>query len=104
MKTKRRPVLIIAQADNGDYNALPMSSVKNRSNIDPDYDIELDPIDYPNLGLANVSYVRVHKQFTTNCNSLLFKVDLKSEYPDLFVKIMNKLKEYNLKIINEAFK
>lgn len=41
-KFKSRPCLIIGQADPGDYVILPISSVSDKSKIDPVYDIPLN--------------------------------------------------------------
>ena len=56
---KARPCLVIGIADAGDYNVLPVSKVTNRKNIDSDYDIPIDPYNYPKLKLNDPSYVRV---------------------------------------------
>lgn len=39
---KRRPILIIGQADGKDFIVLPISRVTNRTYLNPHYDIELD--------------------------------------------------------------
>lgn len=97
---KKRPVLIIGQADSSDYNVLPISRVTNSKNLDPNYDIKVDPIVYPNLKLNALSYIRVHKQTVLNYASLNSIADLKYDYPQLFQKVIDKLKEYN----NELYK
>lgn len=94
-KFKERPVLIVGQADSSDYNALPISRVTNSKNLDSDYDVMVDPEDYPNLNFKELSYIRVHKQTVFHESSLHPKSDLKSEYPQLFQEIMEKLKKYN---------
>lgn len=99
---KKRPVLVLAKADSGDYNVLPISTITATQHIDADYDIKVDPLNYPKLKLSKVSYVRVHKQSTAYESSLSFVSDMKKEYPDLFLKILEILEEYNKKIMNEC--
>ena len=99
---KKRPVLVLAKADSGDYNVLPISTITATQHIDADYDIKVDPLNYPKLKLSKVSYVRIHKQSTAYESSLSFVSDMKKEYPDLFLKILEILEEYNKKIMNEC--
>ena len=99
---KKRPVLVLAKADSGDYNVLPISTITASQHIDVDYDIKVDPLNYPKLKLSKVSYVRIHKQSTAYESSLSFVSDMKKEYPDLFLKILEILEEYNKKIMNEC--
>lgn len=102
---KKRPVLIIGEADSGDYNVLPISKVSKKQYLSPDYDISVKPTDYPNLKLTSESYVRVHKQTTVNHNSVNSIIsDMKASYPALFQGIMDKLKIYNDKIYNDSIK
>lgn len=42
-KHKKRPVLIISDMLNNDYTILPVSTITNKENIDPNFDIEIDP-------------------------------------------------------------
>ena len=99
---KKRPVLILGVADSGDYNALPISRVTNSRNLDLCYDIQIDPSVFPNLKLSTLSYVRTHKQTVVNKASLQVISNMKTEYPDLFTLILNKLEQYNSNIINNA--
>lgn len=59
---KKRPVLIIGGPRNNDYTILPISTISNKSNLDPEYDVEINPEKYPLLNLRQTSYVRTHKQ------------------------------------------
>lgn len=99
---KKRPVLIIGTADFGDYNVLPISRITKSSNMDSDYDIQVDPSIYPNLKLSTLSYIRVHKQTVVNKATLNEISNLKSEYPILYNLILDKLEEYNTTMISYA--
>ena len=100
---KTRPVLIIGEADSGDYNVLPVSRVTKKQYLDADYDIPIKLADYPLLNLKADSFVRVHKQTTVNSVSITAGIsDMKSCYPILFQSIMDKLKEYNDKLYHNA--
>ena len=61
-KIFNRPVLVIGIADTGDCNILPLSRVNEKENVNEDFDIKLNPADFPKLKLKYESYVRVHKQ------------------------------------------
>lgn len=93
---KSRPVLVIGQADSEDYAVLPISRVTNRAHLSDVYDIKIDPAIFPGSGLAQVSYVRTHKQIFVNNHAITGKIcNLKGTYPDLYLKIAVKLEEYN---------
>ena len=100
---KSRPVLLIGIADIGDYNFLPISRVTNQNNLDPTYDLPIDPAQYPLLNLTAKSYVRIHKQSYGHKASIGQHIgDMKTEYPDLFLEVLEKLEEYNKKLIADA--
>ena len=99
---KKRPVLVLGAADLGDFNVLPISRVTNLRNLDPVYDIQVDPLSYPNLKLKVSSYVRTHKQTVVNEASLNEISNMKREYPDLYTSILDKLEEYNKNLITNA--
>ncbi len=99
---KKRPVLVLGAADSGDFNVLPISRVTNSRNLDSSYDIQVDPLIYPNLKLTAKSYVRTHKQTIVNKASLNEISNMKSEYPDLYTEILDKLEEYNTNLITDA--
>lgn len=100
---KSRPVLIIGVADAGDYNVFPISKVTNKANIDPNYNLPINCLIYPLLGLDYNSYIRLHKQTFVNNTSLgkLFG-DMKMNYFDLYLLVLSKLEEYNKNLIDNA--
>lgn len=102
-KFKVRPALVISGPRNNDYTVLPISRVTNRKNLDKDYDVEVDIIMYPSLNLTANCYVRLHKQ-TTIHQSMLYKEisDLKTIYPELYLKIITLLESYNEFILENA--
>ncbi len=101
---KKRPVLIIGNADSGDYNVLPLSRVTNSKMIDAYYDIPVSPLVYPKLNLTTLSYVRTHKQTFVNQASISSQImgDMKSDYPDLYLDVLSKLEDYNKKLLKNA--
>jgi len=100
---KGRPVLIIAKADAQDYVALPISKVSRRENVDPTYDIEVDPSKYPVLGFPYLSYVRTHKQMIVHVAELgNKKSDLKSSYEELYLEILAKREQFSEEITRQA--
>lgn len=103
MKIKSRPGLVIAAADAGDYVVLPVSKVSDQRRIDPDYDIKVDPAVYPKLSLACVSYVRTHKQTTIHSAEIGDRIsDMRAEYEDLYLDILNKREEFSKEITRQA--
>ena len=103
MSYGNRPVLIIGIADTGDCNVLPLSRVKNRANIDKDYDVKLEPLNYPKLKLKDTSYIRVHKQNLIHSDNFDFYIgDMANDYPGKYKDIMDKLTEYNEKLLRKA--
>ncbi len=100
---KKRPVLIIGGPRNNDYTVLPISTVTKKANLDPEYDLEINPANYPLLHLDKLSYVRVHKQTTIHKVSLTSLIgDMKNEYADLYLKVLEKLEEFNKITIDNA--
>lgn len=103
MSYKARPALVLAKADVDDYVVLPVSSISIKSNIDPIYDIEIDPVSYPKTNLTHTSYVRTHKQTVVHRANLSDKIgDLKTEYEDLYLKILERREEFNNSITLQA--
>ena len=103
MDYKKRPALIIGISDRSDYAVLPVSRVTNPVNLDLNYDIKIDPSVYPLSGLKFVSYVRTHKQTVFNAGELGSYVgDLKTDYEDLYLEILEKLEEYNGNLLSKA--
>lgn len=100
---KKRPVLIIGQADGGDYVVLPISRVTRQEHIDQRYDFEMQVADYPKLSLRATSYIRTHKQSIANIGELADQItDFKNEYPDAYVEVITLVEEFQKKLINEA--
>ena len=100
---KKRPVLIIGGPRNNDYTVLPISTVTKKANLDSEYDLEINPANYPLLHLDKLSYVRVHKQTTVHKVSLTSLIgDMKTEYADLYLNVLEKLEEFNKIPIDNA--
>ena len=100
---KQRPVLIIGEAINNDYTILPVSTITKKENIDIYYDIAIDPERYPKLNLDKYSYIRTHKQTVIYKDMIKGEIsDLKEEYLEIYSDILNKLKEFNIKLIEKA--
>ena len=100
---KKRPVLIIGGPRNNDYTVLPISTVTKKANLDSEYDLEINPANYPLLHLDKLSYVRVHKQTTVHKVSLTSLIgDMKNEYADLYLNVLEKLEEFNKITIDNA--
>lgn len=59
---KKRPVLIISEAHNNDYTILPVSTIPNKDNVDPVYDIFIPQDKFPELALD--------KKYTVNTNQI----------------------------------
>lgn len=103
MSYKNRPALILAKADADDYVILPVSSITRKQNIDPVYDIAIDPSMYPRLNLTKTSYVRTHKQTIVHRNSLVGVIsDMRLEYEDLYLKILEKREQFSKEITEQA--
>lgn len=103
MSYKARPALILAKADNDDYVVLPVSSISISANIDPVYDIKIDPSLYPRINLSRTSYVRTHKQTVVHRANLRDEIgNLKSEYEDLYLEILEKREVFSSSITQQA--
>ena len=100
---KVRPVLVIGQADTLDYIVLPISRVKQSKHINKDYDIRMDPPNYPLLGLKSKCYIRTHKQFYIHAQSLLKQTgNLKDDYPDCYIDVLTKVETFQNTILDKA--
>ena len=103
MSYKARPALVLAKAHSDAYVVLPVSSISIRANIDPVYDVEIDPSLYPKLNLTHISYVRTHKQTIVHRANLRDEIgDLKSEYEDLYIEILEKRETLSSSITQQA--
>ncbi|HJC06965.1 MAG TPA: hypothetical protein H9704_12595 [Candidatus Enterocloster excrementipullorum] len=103
MAFKKRPVLIIGQADESDYVVLPISRVTRREHIDQKYDFKMQAADYPKLSLKATSYIRTHKQPVANIGELADPIaDFKNEYPDAYVEVIALVEEFQKKLVEDA--
>lgn len=100
---KRRPVLIISGPRNNDYTVLPVSTITHKEHVDPDYDVKVEPVEYPKLNLNRTSYIRTHKQTVVHQASLVRQIgDLKTEYEELYLSVLEKLEDFNKMVLNHA--
>lgn len=103
MAFKKRPVLIIGEADQKDYVTLPISRVTKKEHLDMHYDFELQSKDYPALLLKATSYVRTHKQAIVNNGDLADCIaNFKEEYPDAYISVIALVEEFQKELINRA--
>ena len=99
---KARPVLILSNVRNNDFTVLPISTISKTQNIDIEYDIELNPQIYQKMNLNKVPYVRIHKRtylHQANIDKTKILGDIKNDYPDLFLKILEKMEKFNKEIL-----
>ena len=101
-KFKKRPMIILGQADSSDYVTLPVSKVSIKENIDDEYDLEIVCDEYPLLNLNCTSYIRTHKQTITNRNGLRTIISVKDTYPELWLSILQKIENFQKKIIDHG--
>ena len=100
---KSRPALIIAQADAGDYVVLPVSRVTRRENLHLIYDVEVDPAEYQELNLKDISYVRTHKQTIVHESEILSVYgDMKKHYAELYLEVLTKREKFSAEITSQA--
>lgn len=103
MAFKKRPVLIIGQADASDYVVLPISRVTRQEHIDQKYDFEMQVNDYSKLSLRATSYIRTHKQSVMNIGELADQIaDFKLEYPDAYIEVIELVEEFQKNLIDGA--
>ena len=103
MGYKARPALILYGPRNGDYTVIPVSTIKDPKNRDANFDVMIDPVDFPNLGLHEVSYIRTHKQTTTHQGSKYKYIgDLKGEYPAKYQEIIKSIEKFSQEITKNA--
>lgn len=103
MAFKARPALIIYGPRNNDYTVLPVSTIKNPKDRDPDYDLRIDPRDYPNLSFNDVCYIRTHKQTPVHRSSKYKLIgDLKKEYPQKYQEVVALMEKFEQEIKQKA--
>jgi uncharacterized protein YifN (PemK superfamily) len=96
-------VLIISGPRNNDYTILPISTVTRKENLDLEFDIEINPQKYPLLNMNKICYVRTHKQTIVHRASLTTEIsDMKNSYEDFYLNVLEKLEQFNNKIISDA--
>lgn len=104
MAFKKRPVLIIGQADESDYVVLPISRVTRREHIDQKYDFEIQVSNYPKLSLKTTSYIRTHKQSVVNVGELADEnADFRNEYSNAYIEVIALVEEFQKQLIEKAF-
>lgn len=103
MSYKGRPVLVLSDEHEGDYTVLPVSTVKDPACRDLEYDIPVKKSSYPNLNLKQDSYIRTHRQTTVHRGNITSTIsDLRSEYEDLYLEVLEKLEQFNSELLSEA--
>lgn len=101
-KIKSRPILILSQTRNNDYTILPISTISRKENIDYEYDIEIEPSDYPLLNLNKHCYIRTHKTTVVHKSEILKIIgDLKTSYPELYSEVISKWDKYHNEIMDQ---
>ena len=103
-KFKYRPILVIAEAGQNDWVTLPVSKISHKECIDLEYDIKIEPINYPLMNLTCVSYIRTHKQTVTHRASITkVIINVKKMYPGLYTRVIDKVEEkYKINIIEAS--
>ena len=102
---KARPVLILSDMRNNDFTVLPISTISKTQNIDIEYDIEVNPQIYQKLNLKKISYIRTHKRIylhQASVDKTKILGDIKNDYPDLFLEILEKMEKFNKEILENA--
>lgn len=102
---KKRPVLVIGQADSSDYVCLPISRVTRSEHIDAIYDVAISPNAVPLANLTQTSYIRTHKQTVVN-NAALVKsvVNFREEYTEIFRDVISKVELFQTTMLKQAGK
>ena len=102
-KFKYRPIIVIAEAGQNDWITLPVSKISHSECIDLEYDIKIQPANYPVMNLSCVSYIRTHKQTVTHYAAITkVIVNMKKEYPELYIRVIDKVEERYKRNISEA--
>lgn len=100
---KVRPALILAKADADDYVILPVSSVTHKENVNIHFDVEVEPELYPRLKLKKTSYIRTHKQTVAHRSNIGDCIsDLKGEYEELWLHVLELGEEFSKNITEQA--
>lgn len=103
MSFKKRPVLIIGQADDTDFVVLPISTVSKKEFLDAVYDVRISPTNFQAMNLKQDSYIRTHKQTVISRTEISYGIaDFKKLYPDKFSEILDKVKDFQEKMIRTS--
>ena len=95
---KSRPALVLKSPENDDYVVLPISTIPNRVNVNPIYDIEIDPLKFPKINLTRLSYIRTHRMVSIPIQQIDSSViigDLRLDYEEVFLEIMEKVEQFH---------
>ena len=99
---KSRPALVLKSPEDDDYVVLPISTIPNRTNVNPVYDIEIDPSKFSRINLTRLSYVRTHRMISIPMQQIDTSIiigDLKSDYEELFLEIVEKVEQFHNEIM-----
>ena len=102
-RRKTRPVLVVGGPRNNDYTVLPVSTITLRQNVDPQYDILVEPANRAILSLNKECFIRTHKQMPMHQAQLVKQLgDMKTDLPDLYLDAVSRMEEYQKEIVNSA--
>ena len=99
---KSRPALVLKSPEDDDYVVLPISTIPNRTNVNPVYHIEIDPSKFSRINLTRLSYVRTHRMISIPMQQIDTSIiigDLKSDYEELFLEIVEKVEQFHNEIM-----
>lgn len=103
MAFKKRPVLVIGEADTKDWVVLPISRITRKEHLDLHYDFEIDKTKYSKLFLKETSYIRTHKQTTINEGEFSDCIlDFKKEYEETYIEVLALVEEFQKNLIAKA--
>lgn len=101
---KSRPALVLKSPENDDYVVLSVSTIPNRINVNPVYDIEIDPSKFPKINLTRLSYIRTHRMVSIPIQQIDGSIiigDLKSDYEELFLEIVEKVEQFHNEVMKD---
>ena len=102
-RKKVRPVLIVGGPRNNDYIVLPISTITNRANLDPVYDILIDDAERTVLNLSKECFIRAHKQMPVHQAQLIRqKGNMKDDLPELYLTALEKMEQFQRFISENA--
>lgn len=99
---KFRPALIIGRANGDDFIALPLSTVRKKQYLDKKYDVEIDPLECPELKLYKRGYVHTNKRMVVNYRQIDdFIGSMRAANVELYMKILNKSRQFDNDIMKQ---